>query len=172
MIFANTLLHPASVRNCPGSELGIFCISIVDIILRSVLVVFGLLRASNYHYNSGPICYVLPFYSTVSYQYCSYLYHREIHLCRYIHWYCPLTYKVYIIPIMFYLKMSQIFAFLTNIKSVHLQYFRNTTFFWQTKKSINFDFLIIYSKCRNQVPFTKTKQPMKHGSLSAVGRFL
>ena len=46
--------YPVSVRNFPGPECGVFCILIIDIVLGSVLVVFSVLRARNYHYNKGP----------------------------------------------------------------------------------------------------------------------
>ena len=49
----NTLLYPVSMIDCPGPEHGIFCISVVDTILKSALVLFSMLRASNYHYNKG-----------------------------------------------------------------------------------------------------------------------
>ena len=48
-------MHPTSVRYCPGPEHGVFYISIVDIILRSALVGFSLLRASNYYYRKGQV---------------------------------------------------------------------------------------------------------------------
>ena len=54
VIFVNTLLYPISMSNCLGPECGVFCISIVNLILRSVLVVFSLVSAINYHYNKGP----------------------------------------------------------------------------------------------------------------------
>ena len=39
----------------PGTERGVSCISILDIISRSALVLFSLLRASNYHYSKGHV---------------------------------------------------------------------------------------------------------------------
>ena len=42
------------MRDFPGPEHGVFCISIVDIISRSALVGFSILRASNNYYNKGP----------------------------------------------------------------------------------------------------------------------
>ena len=39
----------------PGPERGVFCIEIVDLISRSALVGFSLLRASNYYYRKGPV---------------------------------------------------------------------------------------------------------------------
>ena len=60
----------------------------------------------------------------VSYQNCYYLYYHEIHLRRYIFWYCPLTYDHYNIFIVFYIKLSRNFSFLTNIESVLLWYFQ------------------------------------------------
>ena len=62
VIFENILLYPVSVSYWVGPDCGIFCILIVDIILRSSLLDFSLLRAINYHCNKGPICYVLPLY--------------------------------------------------------------------------------------------------------------
>ena len=55
VIFGNTLLLPISVSGCPGPECGIFCISTVDIILISDLVVFSLLRAKYYYYKKGKV---------------------------------------------------------------------------------------------------------------------
>ena len=50
-------MYPVSVLNYPGPERNIFCISIVDLILRSALVLFSLLREINYHYNKVPIIF-------------------------------------------------------------------------------------------------------------------
>ena len=41
------------MRDCPGPEHGVFCISIVDRILRSALAGFSLLCVSNYYYRKG-----------------------------------------------------------------------------------------------------------------------
>ena len=41
--------------NCSRPERGVFFIYTVDIIPRSALVVFSLLRAINYHYNKRPV---------------------------------------------------------------------------------------------------------------------
>ena len=54
------------MRNCPGTERGVLCIAIVDIISRSSLVGFSLLRASDYYYRKGPVFYVLDFCSQYS----------------------------------------------------------------------------------------------------------
>ena len=64
----------------------------------------------------------------VSYQYCSYSYDIKINLCRFIFWYCTLIYDNSIIFIMFYFKPSRNIAFITNLESVPLWYFR-TQFF-------------------------------------------
>ena len=58
----------------------------------------------------------------VSYQYCYYLYYREIHLRRFICYYCTLIYDNYIIFIMFYFKSLRSFAFLATFESVRLWY--------------------------------------------------
>ena len=55
----NTLLYPASVRDCSGPERGVLCISIVDLIFRSAMAVFSMLRAISYQYNKGNVCYVV-----------------------------------------------------------------------------------------------------------------
>ena len=51
----NTQLYPVSVRNCPRPEYAVFYILIIDIILRSALVLFSLLCEINDHYNKGNI---------------------------------------------------------------------------------------------------------------------
>ena len=55
------------MSNCPGPELVVFCIAIVDLILRSAVVVFSLLHASNYYYRKGPVDHVLTLYGQYSY---------------------------------------------------------------------------------------------------------
>ena len=50
-ILGNTLLQPKRVSDCPRPERDILSIAIVDIILRSALVRFSILRA-RYYYNS------------------------------------------------------------------------------------------------------------------------
>ena len=123
LIFGNTLLYPVSVSNLPEPERGIFCILIVDIIFRSTLVVFSLLRASNYQEKMGlfvTYCHYTVITTRLNYKYCSYLSYCDIHQCRYIFCYCPLTYDDSIICIMFYYKLSRNFNFITNIESVHL----------------------------------------------------
>ena len=61
--------------------------------------------------------------ATLTYQYCSYLYYIKIHLRTYIWWYFQLTYDDFVTFIRFYCKLSQNFADITNIESVHLWYF-------------------------------------------------
>ena len=58
----------------------------------------------------------------MSYQYRSYLYYWEIHLCMYICYFCPLIYDYSVIFIMFDIKLPQN-LFLTNIESISLWYF-------------------------------------------------
>ena len=61
------ILYPVSVSNCLGPDHGIFCILIIDLILRSALVVFSLLRACNYHDNKGTFCNLMLLYSHYRY---------------------------------------------------------------------------------------------------------
>ena len=60
-------MYPVSVRDCPGPEHGVFCILIVNLISRRVLVLFSLLHAINYYYSKGPVYYVLTFNSNYGY---------------------------------------------------------------------------------------------------------
>ena len=60
-------MYPISVSDFPEPEGGVFCVFIVDLISRSVLVGFSLLRASNYNYRKRCVCYVLPYYSQFPY---------------------------------------------------------------------------------------------------------
>ena len=48
-------MYPISVSDFPGTECGVFCISIIGLISRSALVVFSLLCASNDYYKKGPV---------------------------------------------------------------------------------------------------------------------
>ena len=89
--------------------------------------------------------------ATVSYQYCSYLYYCDIHQRRYICFYCPLAYNGSVILIIFYYKLSQNFAFLTNIEYVHLCYFWTQQFRSRQRNSLLL-ILILNNKCRDRVP--------------------
>ena len=145
------------MSNLPIPKRGVFCISIVDIILRSSLVVFILLDKSNYHHNKGPFWYVLPLYSHYCYSELSINYYsgyRKIYLCRYICCCWPLAYNDSVIHIVFYFKMSRNFAFLTNIESIHLCYLWTQIFRRWQRKSLPLIF-IIKNKCRNQAPVIK-----------------
>ena len=53
--------------------------------IDNALVMFIMLRAMNYQYNKRHICYFVLYtviIATVSYQFCSYIYCRDIHLHR------------------------------------------------------------------------------------------
>ena len=56
-------MKPISVSDFPGPERGVFCISIVDLILRSTLVAFTMLRASDYYVRKVHVYCVLMFYN-------------------------------------------------------------------------------------------------------------
>ena len=123
LIFRNTLLHTFSVIDFPRPKCGVFCILIVAIILISTLVVFSLLCASNYHDKNGSVCDVLPLYSNNCYielPILIFLYFCDIHQCSYISYDFLSTYDDFITCIVFSFKISRNFAFITNIKSVHL----------------------------------------------------
>ena len=105
--------------------------------------------------------------ATVSYQYCSYLYYCKIHQCRYIHWYCALNYNDFVIFIMFYFKMSQNFAFLTQIESVHLCYFWTQQFCSRQRNSL-FSIFDPQQQVQRSSSWYHTKQPLKDGALSGL----
>ena len=48
-------MYPVSVSYFPVPERGVFCILIVDIILRIALIVFSVLRERSYHYKKEPV---------------------------------------------------------------------------------------------------------------------
>ena len=105
--------------------------------------------------------------SMVRYQYCSCLYYHEIHHRRYFFWYCTLTYDDYVIFIVFYLKLSRIFDFITNIESIHWCYFWTQQFCNRQRNSLFSIFdpqqqVHISSSCYH------TKKPLKCGALSEV----
>ena len=55
------------MSNCPEPEHSVLYIAIADLISRSALVGFSLLRAMDYYYRKGPAYYVLMFYGQYSY---------------------------------------------------------------------------------------------------------
>ena len=109
--------------------------------------------------------------TTVSYQCCCYSYYREIHLCRYIWFYCLLTYGYYPIFIMFYYKLLQNFDFFTNI-NLFICFVSEHTFFAADKEIHYLQFLIINNKCKNQIACYQTKLPLKYVALSGFGSSL
>ena len=54
----NTLLYPTGVSDSPGPARDIFSIAIVDLIFRSALVRFNILRPSYYYNTTRLVCYV------------------------------------------------------------------------------------------------------------------
>ena len=54
--YGNTLQYSFSVRDCPSPENGMLCIWIVDIILKSAVVLLYQWRASKHHIKKSP-CY-------------------------------------------------------------------------------------------------------------------
>ena len=92
--------------------------------------------------------------STVSYQYCSYLYYHEIHLRRYIILYCPLTYDNFVIWLCFILSCHGNLLFSQRMNLCICGIFERNLFA-ANKEIHNLRFLIINNKCRNQVPVIK-----------------
>ena len=77
---------------------------------------------------------------------------------RYSCCYIPLTYVAFVIFIIIYFKLSRKFDFITNIKCINCTTFEHNNFV--AEKEIHYlRFLIINSKCRDQVTVIK---PSKH----------
>ena len=95
--------------------------------------------------------------ATVSYQCGCYLQYSETHLHGFICWYCTLIYDKYLIFVMFYIKLSQIFDFIKILNMSFCNIFEHNVFL-QTKKSTIFQFLII----------DIVVLPLKDGALSVV----
>ena len=85
-----------SVRNFPIPECVIFCISIVDIISRSVLLGLSLFCDCNYYLREGPVCYVLSFYSNYCY--------REVSILFLFIWLQDTLVWVHFLPLYIYLQ--------------------------------------------------------------------
>ena len=152
-------------------EYGVFCVSIIDLIYRSALVVFTLLRKSNYHYFKCTVCYVLPPYSQYCYVKLPMLFIFISLLHMYIFFYCPLIYDGFDIFIIIYFKLSRNFDFLTNIESIHLYYFWTQQFWSRQRNPLP---LIFNHQQEVQISsyFSHTKTLLKDGELSWVGWFL
>ena len=73
---------------------------------------------------------------------------------RYIMCHCPLTYYDNIIFVMFYIKMSRVIVFLSNLESVIYWYFLSQ-FLKQSNNYINFDF-----QYRSKPKFEVTQLPL------------
>ena len=52
--YGNPLLYPVSVSDCTSPERVVFCISIVDLISKSAVVLFTLLCARKNHFEKAP----------------------------------------------------------------------------------------------------------------------
>ena len=94
--------------------------------------------------------------ATVIYQCWSYLFDREIHLLRFICWYCTSIYDKYIILLCYICNHHRNLLF-QKFGSIPLWYFQ-TQFLLQTNKSTTYQFSI-----------TPTCQTLKDGYLSGVG---
>ena len=101
-----------------------------------------MLHLSNYHYNKGPVCYVLPFYNQHRYGELSILFLFILFwdtpayvyslLLSIILWWFYYFYRVYS-------KLLRKFSCLANIESVYLLYFQ-TLFLHQKNKSSTFNY--------------------------------
>ena len=96
----------------------------------------------------------------MSYQYCSYLYYREIHLRRYICWYCTLIYKKFVILSCFILNCHRTFLF-TQISNLLICGIFKHKNFTSDKAIHNLLCLIINNKFRHQVTVIKPRYHWK-----------
>ena len=132
---------------------------------------FSMLRTSNTTTTRSMsvtyCCYTFNI-NTVSYQYCSYLYYRKIHLRRYICCYVLLAYNDSVILLCFTLNCPGTLLF-SKISNLFICGIFGHNLFAPDEEIHYLQFLIINNKCRNQVPVTKTKWPLKYGALSGVG---
>ena len=107
-------MYPISVSDYPWPERGVLFILIFGLISRSALVSFSLWRAENITIWRGLFVTYYPttvIIATVSYKYCYYLYYINIHLCRFIFWYCTVIYENNGILSCFILNHHGIFLF-------------------------------------------------------------
>ena len=146
------------MSNLPRHERGIFFILIIDIILRSTFIVFSLLCATIITKTRG--LFVTYFRSTLiiamlSIQYWFYLYYCEIHLCRYIIWYCPYAHDYFVICLCFILNYHRNLLFSQRINMCICGIFEHNLFA-ADKEIYYLWFLIINNQCRNQVPVIRT----------------
>ena len=163
------------VINCPGPEHGVFSIYIFDLISRSDLVVFSLIRARNYHYNKGHVCYVFPFYIQYRYGNLSILF-LILLLGRYtyvgifastVHWNTMILFFSWY----FILSCHGTLLFSKILNLLFYGIFEHR-FYTADKEMYNLRFLIIINKCINQVPIAQTKQPQKEGALPGTSWLL
>ena len=129
------------MRNCPSPERGIFCILVIDLISKSALVLFKLLRASKHNCKKAS-CYsrvqnntqrIIDYcISTVKIVRVSdryfYFFSVRWNKTRYIICYFQLTYDYNIILDMFILECYVSLFFLQNIESVIYWYFPSQSF--------------------------------------------
>ena len=149
------------MRDSPRPERGVFCILIIDIILISALILCTLLCTGNYHYNKGPICYVLTLYSHYCYGALSILFvfilsqdtPTQVHLLlRYID-IQQLCYYIYNVFLNYHVVLFSHKCWICSFVV-----FLNTMFHCR-KKSTTFQFSIIQIVVK----------PLKYGAPSSVG---
>ena len=136
------------MRDFPSPERGVSCILIFDIISKSVLVLFSLLRGRNYHYNKGPLKFEFIKCKTIHRRLLLIVVLQSISLRRvieivlflfswdrttkrYIMCYCTFTYNDSIILDMFLLNChgTLIFSQILNLR--YLEYFCHN--FWSSQ---------------------------------------
>ena len=170
-----------SVSSFPGPECGVFCISIIERISRSALVLFSLFRAINYHCIKGPLkvdffkcktihsrLLCIPFLHSISIRWVSndvviYIIMRYTWRDTFadiFHW--PTTIILFSLYYILNYNGTLIFSQILNL--LFCGNFEHNVFV-AVKEIHNLWFLVKKNRCRNQIPVTQTKIPLKYGAL-------
>ena len=172
------------MSNFPGPECGVFCISIIDTIFRSALVLLSLLRASKYHYYNGPlkveffkcktihsILFCISVLQSISLRWFVNIvpiYIISRYTCRgrftaISHW--PTIIILFLSYFILHCHGALLFSQISNLFVCGIF---NHNFFVAVKKIHNLWLLNNNNKCSNQITFTQTKKPLKYRALLGV----
>ena len=106
--------------DCPWTERDVFSVAIIDLILRSSLVGFSLLRASYYYNLTGLVCYVYSVYNLWGYS------ELSIHVCFKLLQDTPDYF--YLLLLCFYLEQTRhliMICYYSSQYSADLKFFNN-----------------------------------------------
>ena len=142
-IFGN-VFYAFILNNCLGPEHGVLCILIVEQILIRALVVFSLLRASNYHTKKRPFCNILLLYSHHCYIELSILVLNilliDIQVQKYLSTIVKLFKKILLLSLCYILNFLGNLLFSKIYGTCYYELYFNTKILQQTNKIIIFGF--------------------------------